>query len=345
MNGSNDLGFLSRYSQHIVESSDNMEQLRGAFGPRMRNWIGAHQLQEMINLNSNISGEEVEEEDMVAENIVDVDEDGNAIFAPPAYVKPHGVDQMRAVYDDLKFGMSDTAIVIRDPGIDFLESDDIPDLIALTFNGKVNNVFDEDEDTYLRATALYGTGNNDNFANEVWVMSLMVQMYKAHLGYKSSNFAVHCYDYNNDNPSLPTFRCGYGLPICDGNHEQFWIDFDILQRFAMHIQFHLNETTFDNPDVSNEYCNDKLNSYFIEKITSPFLQDMAYSLAIWAFWTYGHAAPTYAGDYEAQIAQMFELMHDTSIRVETAQFLQDENLPFTLKNSIQEVLDAYTSEQ
>ncbi len=344
INGSNDLEFLSRYSQHIVAASDNMEQLRGAFGPRMRNHVGAHQLQEMINLNSDITGEEVTEEEKVDENIIDYDDNGDPVYAPPTYVKPEGIDQMRAVYDDLKHGMSDTAIIIRDPGVDFEESDDIPDLIAVSFNGKVINRFDAEEVTTLKATALYGTGNNYNFLTEIWALSLMTQMYKAHLGYTHSRFSVHCYDWNEENDEHNFKLPSDCIPVCGEDHAQFWEDFDHLQRFAKHIQFHLNITTFDNPDVSNEWCINTLNSFFIEKIESPFLQDMAYSLAIWAFWTYGNASPEYAGDYETQIEDMFKLMHHTTIRIETAQFLSDKSLPYTLSEQVKEVMDENAGE-
>jgi hypothetical protein len=309
----------------------------------MRNWIGAHQLQEMINVNADIS---VEEPENIEENVVDIAEDGTNILALPgsAYIKPVGVDQAMAVFDDLKHGMEETCITIRDPGIDFQESDDIPDLISIIFVNDLGGAFDAESDRgTLQVTAQYGTGNNPNFLNEIWALSLLVQMYRKHLKYTGSRFNIVCHRWEESDFELKEMDwLSYGeLGICGENLHEFWDDLKMLQDFATHIQFFLNEKTFENPDVSNEWCVAKLKEVFIDKIASPFLKDMAYSLTIWAFWTYGNKMPTYAGPYEDRVSDLFNMMHDTSIRVETAEFLSHESLPFELADSVREVLDNY----
>jgi len=340
LSGSNDLDFLSRYSEHIVEFSDNQEQLRGAYGPRMRNWIGAHQLQEMINLNADISIEPVEN---IEENVVDIDEDGMNVLALPGsqYVKPAGIDQTMAVFDDLKHGMDETCIIVRDPGTDFEESDDIPDLISIVFVNDLGGAFDTDSKRgTLNVTAQYGVGNNDNFVNEVWAISLLVQMYVKHLNYSGSRFVILCNGWNEDNHSdLENNISDYkGIGICAEAVQSFWEDLDKLQTFAHKIPSYLNESTFENPDVSNDWCVEKLKEFFIDKIESPFMKDMAFGLAIWAFWTYGTAKPTYAGPYEDKVFDLLSWMHPTSIRLETAEFLSHENLPYKLGNLVDGIL-------
>lgn len=325
MKGSNELSFLSRYSSHIVQNSDNMEQLRGAYGPRMRNWIGAHQLQEMINMNADLNPDDADAEE------VDVAEDGTSVMEAPGYTKPVGIDQTLAVFDDLQCGMNETTIVIRDPGVDFEESEDIPDLISITFINDVNT---------LRVIAQYGTGNNPNWHNEIWALHLLAQMYSGLLEYDKYVFCVNCYAWEESGPYAIAKHVDCEPPmtyICDGVKGTFWADLEILQLFAQHIQCYLNEKTFDNPDVSNEWCNERLHTVFIDKMQNEFFKDMAYALAIWAFWTYGDANPTYAGDYETQIAEMFGQMHPTSIRLEVAEFLSHCSLPFELTEAVKEL--------
>ena len=310
MGGSNDLKSLSRYSEHIIESSDNLLNLRGAYGPRLRNWIGAHQLQEMINLNGDIDKAE-------------------------EFVKPAGIDQMMAVFDDLQAKMNSSTMVIRDPGVDFDETDDVPDLTSVTYSLR-----NTPEGEVLVCYMNYQDGFGPNFSTELWVFNLLTQIYYKMLERENdllSTIAIVCSDVKGDRINASrewSLRCKSD-DLCFANtptgNELFWEDLGRLQKLAVHIRFYLNESTFSNPDVSNESCEAALEKVFVNKITDPVLQDMAKSLAVWAFWTYGSVSETYAGDYVGVIERLVESMNGSFIATETKMFLLSQDIPFTLK--------------
>jgi len=107
MKGSSDYAMLAFYSNHMEQFLDEVIEkptqegevldyltnepvkevyehkyqdnrlLRGSLGPRLRNWIGSHQLQESIDINSELS------DDM-------------------EFVKPEGIDQLKEAFEDLK---------------------------------------------------------------------------------------------------------------------------------------------------------------------------------------------------------------------------------------------------
>lgn len=139
MRGSNSLSELNFYSKHVNKMSDNGTNLRGAYGPRLRFWVGPDQLQEAIKTNQDID----KEEDMV---------------------KPHGIDQLRKVFDDLSNGQKVSICQIFDPSIDFDDSNDIPDLFSIVF----------DWGDCLNMNAIFGVSTvNGHFINDYFFLSLL----------------------------------------------------------------------------------------------------------------------------------------------------------------------------
>lgn len=108
MRGANAADHLSYYCKSVKKlTDDDHNALRGGYGPRLRYWVGADQLQEAIEKNQDIDNEK-------------------------DFEKPQGVDQIAKVYDDLKNGLS-TCASIFNPALDFDDSNNIPDLISLGF--------------------------------------------------------------------------------------------------------------------------------------------------------------------------------------------------------------------
>jgi len=292
--------------------SDDGKSLRGAHGPRMRNWIGAHQLQDMINANADVD---------------DVED----------FVKPQGIDQTLAVHDDLKHGMKETSIIIRDPGVDFEESEDIPNLISVTF---INT------SKMLEVIAQYGTAYEANFYNEVWALSYLSGMYATQLDFTDFKFSVRWYvtgedqkafSIIGDNSKVNTLSRSTNSFKVDDN-VQFWKDLELLQDFATHIQFQLNQSTFDNPDVSKEWCvNALLTKMFLIDMKNETLLDMAYALIVWAFCTYGKGTSI----EEELIEEYFKAMHNTFIRLEVAEFLHEMDLPSSITTFANDLLGGY----
>lgn len=300
LGGCNDLERLSRYSEHIDGFTDDGKSLRGAYGPRMRNWIGAHQLQDMINTNADITD-------------------------PEEYIKPAGVDQCMAVFDDLKSDFSETTIVIRDPGIDFEVTEDIPDLISITFIPKNKS---------LNVYATYGTAWNKNFLNEVSMLMHLCRMYDKLLNkYEECVLHINSYSDNEDGVCEFTFVPQFEVSICD-TPKTFWRDLETLQKFSNHIRFYLNEKTFDNPDVAELTCADALNGALIEEIESPYFKNMAYALMIWAFVKYGSSCPY----RDEEVTEFFTGMGKSDIKYEVALALNAESQHYLLTDEIKEVL-------
>lgn len=313
MKGSNDLGFLSRYSKHIILQSDNMKNLRGAFGPRVRNWIGAHQLQDMINTNA------------------DVDQAEN-------YVKPVGIDQTMSVFDDLRNGMQASTMVIRDPGIDFDETEDVPDLTAVTFS-----IADIGIHKSVCCAMLYQSIDSKNLVNEIWAMSMIAQIYESLLDdiTDSELTIVSCCGQDSFGTGLDfldkdsTLLSLHDTITTDEEVHIFWQELELLQKFATHIQFYLNESTFNNPLVSTEICHRALSSVFSSKIQNRILKDMAYALTIWAFNEYGVLSDgDHTAAYEEQVLSLMKSMSeyielsggiDSNISAELKQYMNSSS--------------------
>jgi hypothetical protein len=301
MQGSNALQPLDRYSSHILEHTEDGQTLRGAFGPRIRNWIGCHQLQDCINTNADI-----DEEDKMT--------------------KPQGVDQTLAVFDDLKHGCDSTAFVIRDPGIDFDESMDIPDCLGIVFNmDKAQNL--------LKVNAMYEVAGNPNYLNEVWAISYLTQMYAAHLN------VDHC-RLNIIYPAGDSDFNGYdGLVtakknFCSGvDSEQFFADLEVANSLFLHIHCQFNEKSFNTPDVSVYQLSSRLLGKVFSVMKCDGLKDMIIALVIWNFLKYGDQTDHSMNEY---VESVFQTMSDSMITKELAQYIFEVDTPYNLREAAKE---------
>ena len=103
LNGSNMLQSLGFHGGCMGGYTDDGETLRGAYGPRLRYWIGADALQEAIKINQDID-------------------------KPEDYIKPTGVDQIESTYNDLNSGLPASSMSIFDPALDYESTRHVPDL-------------------------------------------------------------------------------------------------------------------------------------------------------------------------------------------------------------------------
>lgn len=269
LKGSNSLEDLEYYSEHVSQFTDNFFNLRGAYGPRMMNWVGADQLQEALNANADL------------EDLRD-------------YVKPHGTHQLEAVYNDLNDGMTASSIIIRDPSIDFDESNDIPDLLAVTFAVA---------DDKITANLLYESVEyEEKVWNDLWIFSHIVEMLRSWLLLESSEVELCVCSAELDAADLIPVQYIVDVKdleghIVDGetksngsvihpNPNRFWVDFEKLDDFEKHLRFRIKGDSFQNEAVSTTKLAEDLIRLKLSTMESEYLVELGYALLIFAFVKY-----------------------------------------------------------
>lgn len=256
LRGSNTLDQLLYYmpdKTYLQSLSDDNMTLRGAYGPRLRYWVGSDQLQEAIEQNA------------------DIDE-------PDEFVKPQGVDQLREMYDDMKEnGLEVTAFGIYDPSIDFEETNFVPTLLS--------GVFDVDwKDGFLGMTLYYshvdigGFFINDLFAFKV-IQSLMATFLDVGMASMVVHVArmsgytdeKHCTTISSEHVEVP------GMTADEG-----WADIQELCLFERHMRNMVTSKSIASKQVSIESLSQSLEKSFISKMKYGFFKDIAYALLIYS---------------------------------------------------------------
>jgi len=226
--GANDVASLLPFSNHVQMRSDDGESLRGALGPRMRYWVGVDQYKEMIDANLDV-------------------------FQEDEYVKPQGVDQLACVNRDIEHGLP-TAITFRDPSLDFDTSDDIPDIISMSFVPKNNGRF-------LDVSLNYVVCDGEEFVNEMWALSVLAQMVAANV---PSIERVNVTVLGDEGEPLPESVCtatGVGMikesdlmrtapDLDDAYRTSADGDLELFMDACMHARMLFSKSALDNVDVS-----------------------------------------------------------------------------------------------
>jgi hypothetical protein len=259
LRGGNDLATLECYSKHMIPASDDLTHLRGAYGPRLLNWIGVDQFQEAMNKNRDI--DQIED-----------------------FTKPQGRNQIHAVYNDMRGGVLDVStMVVRDPAIDFDDTNDVPDLIAATFTVTLDSV----NCTLFYEKICIGS----NYINELWFFKHLTELYRSWLLKRDSSITVISPVANNEieitiqgsvhNHNLvheaggETFRQPF-----HPNPNIFWKDFQLLSDFERHLRQRIREEVFYNPDVVVKQLYEDLERCLIANMQHVYLRDMAYVLLV-----------------------------------------------------------------
>lgn len=312
MRGSNELEPLEYYSEHVCALSDNDIHLRGAYGPRMLYWVGADQLQEAMDKNSDI--EEIQD-----------------------YVKPQGVNQLQSVYNDLNDGMITSTIVIRDPSIDFEVSEDVPDLISVTFNlqgGKLRCILN------YESISLFS-----NYINDVWCFIRITEMLRTWLLASSASIEVVSAVASNDiHSALNEEGFGQMFEVRGKKYNtQFhpdpnecFADIEKLQSFERHLRQRMKGTSFINPAVSVADMRDEMFRCFTDTMSSDYCKQLSYVLMIFAMAKYDF------DNHEEFILEYYKKIAHPGLKEEIGNYLLTANT--SLDNELARLL-VYGTEQ
>jgi len=287
LKGSNMLSSLNYYSKHVNDLTDDNMTLRGAYGPRLRFWIGADQLQEAINKNITIDD-------------------------PEDFVKPKGVDQLQMCFKDLENKMEISNLVIFDPSIDFDDSKNIPDLISILFKRNESS---------LDMVANFSSVNVDGeFINDYFFLSLlhicMATLLDLSPGFiyfnimnpKVLNTKVVLYEYN--------YRFCSEIPS-DFIAEVFWSNIFNLYEFEKHLRCAVFKESVDSKQIDLiTHCN-MLMEKFISVIEDSFWQDYGKSLLIYSLMKYSKS-------YDHYIEEILQTMNDEGFSREIVAMINEK---------------------
>jgi len=288
LKGSNMLAPLSYYSKHVNNLTDDNITLRGAYGPRMRFWIGADQLQEAINTNSRIDD-------------------------PEDFVKPMGVDQLQKCFEDLESGGIETSsCIIFDPSLDFEDSNNIPDLISITFK-RIGDRLD--------MIANFGTVQLDGeFVNDYFFLSLLHACMCSLMNKKG--FIYFCianpkfgeeknefYDYN--------YKCNDLMPQ-DFLIDAFWDNIFRLYDFEKHLRCAVFKESVHSEQIDLENHCRMLMDKFIDPIEDAFWQDFGKTILICSLLKYGES------NYQNYIEDVLDSMENGGFKKEIIEKMERE---------------------
>ena len=266
LRGANLLKPLQYYGNYMDECTDDGETLRGAYGPRMRFWIGADALQEAINANQDIDMEKIENME--------------------AIVKPKGIDQLNAVYEDLKYGIKQSVIQLFDPSLDFDETNYVPDLHRVSFlvnNGHLDIILD-----YLTVQV------NTTLVNDAWVMEIIQTIMASLLSLVPGQAYVNIgrAQKNEFSEMYTNTMMENNEDICTMDEderfyksttpEELWEQNGYLMELETHIRMQINESSFTNQEVSVSQMAHDLEEKFLSKIDNILLNNLGRSLLMCA---------------------------------------------------------------
>jgi len=261
LKGSNMLGSLSYYSKHVNDFTDDNISLRGAYGPRMRFWIGADQLQEAININSRIDD-------------------------PEDFTKPKGVDQLQMCFEDLQNGMETSSCVILDPSLDFEDSKNIPDLISFIFRINNSNI-----GGCLDMIVNYGSIYlNKEFINDYFFLSLLHKCFSSLLNVQARfiYFNIANPKFNDEKVEFYEYDYKYNdLFPHDFLIEAFWDNIFRLYDFEKHLRCAVFKESVHSEQVDLIGHCGMLMDKFIEPIEDFFWKDYGKALLICSLLRYG----------------------------------------------------------
>ena len=248
--GSNNLNEITYYKKFFSKMSDDETSLRGAYGPRLRYWVGADQLQESIDANRDIEKEE-------------------------EFQKPLGIDQLQKVYDDLKNGVNTSCCQIFNPSIDFDETNYVPDLVSIGFSKK---------GSLLNMTPVYLQipENKIHAEADSYFHNLLIQCMASILALDAGYVNI----LNLQNNCLVS-TTPIKLDITNKTPESLWNDIHRVLDMERYMRNHVTKDTvkMDNVDVISRI--ELGMKEYIDKITCQHWKDCCYILIGTALRKYG----------------------------------------------------------
>ena len=261
-------------AEHIIEHKElDRRILRGAIGPRIRNWVGSHQLQEANNINSTLDDQ-------------------------MEFVKPEGVDQLKSAFEDLNaHDMEYTTVMVRDPAIDFDVSNNIPDLSLINF-------------TICKSTLIMSlmyqevSLTESNMLNEIWALQFIGMAFSKAL--KKSRLDIQIVS-SNMNAQVPTI---FDDNIPKENHfteniDEFLSDLIILGKVENAVRNIYRPESFTNENVGIEYLSEMIEESFFDDFKLDICKDMAYCLIIFGLSKGGTEYLDNMKGYAVKIKSMF----------------------------------------
>ncbi len=267
LSGSNLLKPLSYYGKQMDDMTDDGVTLRGAYGPRLRFWVGPDALQEAININQDISN-------------------------PEDFVKPVGLDQLEAVFKDFQSGMSVGTIGIFDPALDFEETLYVPDLNCVTF------LSGRKIDMIMNYSTIDVTGHLQNdiwlFEFVKWVLATFLDKPcgETNVVIGSATFDIDTFELQ-DASEEEKIKVPLNIPQAIKDKHVFWDEFETLQVFERHMRLQINDKTFINDDVNIVELSEILVRKLLSKIETQVLKDMGYSLLVCSLMKYADKIEIY----------------------------------------------------
>lgn len=312
MKGSNTLKSISYYGNHLDDLTDDGNTLRGAYGPRMRMWIGPDALQSAININKNIDN-------------------------PEEFVKPCGTDQLKSVCEDLMFGMTGTAMNIFDPSLDFGETNNVPELQRVEFVVRDNR---------LNVIMNFMSENiNAQMVSDIWVFGLLQGLMASFMENASvggmtaimSNKQGYALDGGESickeiEALFANISAQTGLDLEKTRVDAFLSDFSILRNFETHLRMQICKDTFGNAEVSIPSIIENFNELVLKKITNVFVKELGISLLLCAIFKYG----TELVKYQSAI---FEIVYEMNNKHLLLELYGYANYELDTARSVNERLD------
>jgi hypothetical protein len=287
LKGSNMLQSLSYYSKHVNDLTDDNMTLRGAYGPRMRFWVGADQLQEAINTNTRIDD-------------------------PEDFIKPKGVDQLQMCFQDLENGMETSSCVILDPSLDFEDSKNIPDLVSITFR----------KSSTLDMIVNYGTIYlNKEFVNDYFFLSLLHKCMSSLLNIQAGFIYFSIVNPKFSEEKVEFYE--YEYKYCDLHPEDFLIDafWDNIFRlydFEKHLRCAIsNESTHSEQVDLVSHC-EMLLRKFVEPIEDAFWKDYGKAILVCSLLKYGN------DNYANYLEDILNTMEENGFKKEILHKIENE---------------------
>jgi len=258
MRGANIVEQLDYYSPHLHHNTDDDLTLRGAYGPRLKYWVGADQIAEANKINSDIE---------------DSDD----------FVKPKGIDQLHGVFTDLKSGMGTSVISIFNPSLDFEDSNDVPNLISMVFTYRHEklNLYATFSESFI----------NGQFVNDysflAFLQVCMTGWLKGEVGELSVMVSNPIYQPQNDIEicNLDLYGTGRDVPVT--GDMDFWNYIIALSNMERHLRKCVNEQTINNQDVSVSFLTGKLIDVCMKNIDNQFWREVGYILIIYSIIKHG----------------------------------------------------------
>lgn len=272
LRGANLLKPLDYYGKIMGGFTDDGESLRGAYGPRLRYWVGVDALQEATNINQNLESEK-------------------------EFVKPSGIDQLEAVFRDLEAGRQYATMVVFDPAIDYEETNYVPDLISITFS-----VVTESDGRHLDMLLGYNELMVDSYAiNDMFLFEMVKVILAGFLKLVPGKTIITsiCRSKFSKDVVNDEVEGRYTDPIMadsavmdmahdlnDFKSEKFWEEFRTLVEFENHLRLMVNNETFINREVNVTELAQLLEDKLMGKITCNLLRDIGHSIMICAILRY-----------------------------------------------------------